>query len=229
MEQKMNAAIEEKSETDFEASKEAKVISVDGRSLEVFFAEMKKADRRVKVVYYSPFARQAFYVQHIGKDGKPILKTHPVTGVPIMSGGKYLFVETCEDFEPMVMQRTAKTDCLCIKQVISDEHGIFTSYQQAMIAKLESLSDDEGSYIVREQTHKQKTNPEAYEVERKMKALEKENEALKENVQEKVSEAVGKVTESAAAEIKRLKEKHDREIEELKTKNTGSNRSGGNR
>jgi hypothetical protein len=215
----------EKTENEYTASMEAKIVSVNRpiNKIDSFFKECEEKGKRVKVCYYSPFSKQGFCVRLLDENGKPMIKVHPVTGTPQMSGSKYIYMEKDEDFEPIVLTRTAKMNALSIKQVISDEKGVYTSYQKQLIKTLELLSDDDRQEIVREMTHKKKVNPEAHDAEEKLRKLEAENEELRKSgnpqkVADAVSKAVEEVTLEAADEIKRLKDKYEKEISELTNK-----------
>ena len=217
----VQVAMTSKPEKEYERIVKAKTVSVNRpiEEIDSFFEECEKRGECVKVVYYAKFARQTFPVPLFDEDGKRMLLRDERTGAARIIGGEYKYRDKDESFDPVSPARTAKKDCLSIKQVVSDEQGRFTPYQKEMIKVLEEKSDDGKTYILREDTHKQETNPAAYEVEQKMRAMEKENSALKQNlgtmVDQAVEKAVEAVNEQAENEIARLKADYEKQIQDL--------------
>lgn len=190
-----------------------------GKSIiEGFFKACEAKGHAVKVIYYSPFARQGFYVPVYDKDRKRIPIINELTGRVIMRGRKIVYREQLETFESIAMTRTAKNDALCQKQVVSNDKGVFSDYDKDMIISLEQLCSDPSNYIKREAEHKAIVNPAAYEVEKKLKALEKENETLRAKADEAVKQAVEKVEEKANKRIEDIQTSSNEEIARLQKK-----------
>ena len=161
--------------------------------LKSFFDKTAKAGKKVALVYYAAATKLSFFMNVLDTNGKPIQKRHPSTGQPVFYNGKEQFEDVMEQFDPVVATRSAKADALCFKRVESDNNGVFTPYQKALIERLEKMADDQGSPVKRESKYKEEKNPEAYKHEVEFEKLkkevaERENSAYEKGKQETLSE-----------------------------------------
>ena len=153
--------------------------------LKEFFAECSKNKKLVSLIYYCKAGAGTFYVNMIDADGKTVPKRHPATGTLIYNNNLQVFEQVLENWEPMVMSRSAKADALSFKKVESDEKGNFTLYQKELIKVLEGMANNPSVKVSREDDYKKEQNPSAFEREQELNKLKSEIANIETNAIEK--------------------------------------------
>jgi len=142
--------------------------------LKEFFAKAEKVGKAVKLTYYCKAGKGTFFVRTLDADGKPVNKKHAITGAILTHRGKPIYEEQPEDWTPIVTTRSTKADALSFRTVESDANGVFTPYQQEMIAVLEGLAGSQMT-VQRESDYKKDKNPEAWNREQELERLKGEH------------------------------------------------------
>lgn len=163
---------------------------------------MAKKELAVKrAVYYSPHRKQAIEVPIRDENGKFKLKTDRFGNLILGRNAEPIIQTKMVEFKLLVDSPLKGYQCVLAVDFVKNGSGELVPVDKDLYAKLEELADDPGTKIIREDDHKQQTNPTAFELEKQLRAKDSETAELKEALSKKdasYSEAVAKMQKEMA-------------------------------
>ncbi len=158
------------------------------------------------VTYYSPHNKQCFDIPARDEEGN-LVPLKDAQGNVVYRKGKKQYQEIPLTFERIIVLRTKNTELLCYMKVdfVKGEKGKAVPANPDLYDALERLTKDGGTKIEREETYKQRVNPQAYAAEKELGAAKKRIEELEKATKEK---------ESAVDEMLKQQEELQKELEQ---------------
>ena len=142
-------------------------------------SDYKPEDVVKTVTYYSPHKGQGFDLPARDENGN-LIAAKDGRGVEIYRKGKKIFQEIYTEFDHMIEIRTKNTELLCFKRVdFVKVNGKEVPVNPDLYEALEKLSDDPSTKIEREESYKNRVNPQAYAIEKELKETKAELARLK--------------------------------------------------
>lgn len=160
-----------------------------------------KVESIKRAVYYSPHRKQAIEVPIRDESGKFKLKTDKFGNVMLGRNAEPIILTKMVEFSVLVDSPKTGYQCVLAVDFVKNDKGEAVPADKDLFEALEALADDPGTKIIREDDHKQKINPTAFELEKQLRAKDSETAALKEALSKKdssYSEAVAKMQKEMA-------------------------------
>lgn len=126
-------------------------------------AEPKKSAKSREKVYYQLGAGVGLFVPVVDENGNRVKKIHPITGQPIMNRGGYVYERRFLMFSEWVSRDPKRGFVMMYKTSDPVEQ-----------AAIEEVADAPNNNVMTEAQFKQARNPQAYDMELKVKAMEEE-------------------------------------------------------